>query len=113
MPPAPTRPENRGFAEIDVEPVHRQADQPRHDLRLDPVIDPLQPGRAGGADGFGLHLVHLLDVLGQQLGEEADGGEGQGEETRERAEAEDRHQQDGDDDLVERPESATMPRQMR
>jgi hypothetical protein len=59
--------------------------------------------RAGGADGFRLHLVHRLDVLGKELRQEADGREGQGQEAGERAEAEDRHQQDRDDDLLAAP----------
>ena len=60
-----------------------------------------EPDGAGGADRLGLGLVDVLDVLGQQLGEEADGRERQRQEAGERAEAEHRHEEDGDDDLLE------------
>ena len=45
--------------------------------------------------------VDVLDVLGQQLGEEADGRERQRQEAGEGAEADHRDEQDRDDDLLE------------
>ena len=103
MPPAPTMPTTADFAEVDVDPVERETDQARHDLRLDGVIDHLRPARARCADRFNLRRVDLLDVFGQQLGEEADSGERQRQKSRERPEAEYRDEEDRDDDLLDCP----------
>ena len=93
--------QDRAFAEVDVEAVHRQADEARHDLRLDAVVDPLRPACARGLDRLGLHFVHAFDVFGQQFRQKADGGKAERQEARKRAKAEDGDQKDGDDDLLQ------------
>ena len=93
--------DHRQLAEIDVEPVEAEPDHARHHLRLDAEIDPLQPAGAGGAHRLGLRRVHVLDVLGEQLAVEADGGERQRHDAGERAEAEQLDEEDGEDDLLE------------
>ncbi len=81
-----------GFAEVDVEPVEGKADEAGHHLRLDGPVHLLPPRSAGGTDRLHLPRVDILDVLGEQLGEEADRGERERQEAGERAEAEHGHE---------------------
>ncbi len=57
------------------------------------------PG-ASGTHGFHLAPVDLLDLLGKQLADKADGVEGQGQDTCQRAKAHRSNEQDGHDDRV-------------
>jgi hypothetical protein len=86
-------------AHIALEQQQRVADEHRHGLRQDPVLDDLAPG---GADRFHRRdgtAVHGLHRLGEDLADGSDGSDRHGEDSRERAEPDGRHEHQRDDEI--------------
>src|SRR5690606_11671019 len=94
-------PDHGRLAEVDVDAVERQPDEPRLDLARYGIIDHLPDAHARGPDGLDLSWVDLVDIVSEQLGEKAHGGERKREEAGQRAEPEHRDEEDRDDDLLE------------
>ena len=89
------------MTEVGVEPVDRDAEIARQHLRRDRIDQELGETRARRADRLQGPGRHVLDVLGQHLGDKAETGDEQGQHAGERAETEHLDEDDGDDDLVQ------------
>ena len=90
-----------GLAKVDVEAVEAKPDHARHHLRLDTIIDPLQPAGTGRAYGFCRRRIHVLDVLGEEFAVKPNGGERQRDNAGEGPEAKQLDEEDCQDDFLE------------
>src|SRR5262245_1995053 len=74
---------NGGFADVDIPTINTDAGKGRRHLRDDGVIEHLQPRTSRGYDRVHLALVDLFDRFVEQLGDEADGAQGDGDDASE------------------------------
>ena len=102
IPPAPTNPEHRGLAHVDV--PAEQRDRPERGPHLRPVTEghPRHPRRAGGRQRLDGPRLRLLERLAEQLADEADRAEGDGQRAGQRAGAENADEEQRPDQRVDR-----------
>src|SRR3546814_10341949 len=79
--------DDRRGPDVDLEAQQRVAGEVRQDLRDDAVADLVEPGAAGGADALQRLVIDVLVDLGEQLAEGAGGMDGDGQQSGQRADA--------------------------
>src|SRR5690606_3899628 len=75
-------PHHGGVAQVGVQLVGGEAHEAGEDLRHDCEDNDVGEGRTASTDGFHLLERDFLDCFGEQLADEADGGDGKGQDAR-------------------------------
>ena len=101
IPPGAHEPEDRGAPDVGFEPEQGVAHEPRHDLGEYGKGDGLAHRGPGAGQGLHLGRVDGLDLLAEDLAQDAEGVDPEGQDSGIGAQPDHGHEDEGHDELVE------------